>query len=61
MVEIATAGTTIRMEFMKYGLQAGRLDADLRLDQALSQGSIVQSCGRAIMPPAVISRAASAN
>jgi hypothetical protein len=34
MVEIATAGTTIRIELMKKGLQTCRLHADLRRDQA---------------------------
>ena len=55
MVERATAGTTIRIEFQKYGRSPVASTPTCASDQALIQGSIVQTCGRFIMPPPVIS------
>ncbi|MNU07812.1 hypothetical protein D3C72_2535740 [compost metagenome] len=51
MVEIATAGTTIRIELMKKGLRPVGWTPICAVDQADSQGSIVQTFGRLSMPP----------
>ncbi len=51
MVEIATAGTTIRIELMKNGFRPVGCTPICAVDQADSQGSIVQTCGRFSMPP----------
>ena len=55
MVEIATAGTTIRMEFRKYGLSPVGCTPICALLQALSHGSSVASRGSASMLPSRIS------
>ena len=54
-VEIATAGTTIRIEFRKNGRSPVASTPICAVDQALPQGASVHSRGSDIMPPAWIS------
>ena len=55
MVEIATAGTTIRIEFMKYGFSPVASTPIWAVDQADAQGASVGSTGSDLMLPPVIS------
>ena len=52
---MATAGTTIRIEFRKYGRSPVGSTPICAVDHACRHGSSVQTCGRAIMLPPVIS------
>jgi hypothetical protein len=51
IVEMTTAGTTIRIELRKNGFRPVGSTPIWAVDQADSQGSMVQTCGRLSMPP----------
>ena len=55
IVQITTAGTTILIEFQKYGRRPVGSTPIWAVLHALSHGSIVQTLGKAIMLPPVIS------